>query len=206
MPEQSGQRRMPRARRRAQLLMVATSHFGSRGYHATSMDDIAAGAGVTKPVLYQHFTSKEELYLAVVADLGEALQHAIAEVADLPGHSTVERAERGVKAFVDLVARPGATFKLFFGQDSISPRIVEAVDSILRGCAQQIADMLTTHRVIPTADAQVLGSTLATLVQAAAAAYSTDDDSHREHAANVVASFIAHGLMAYPARDPNRKI
>ena len=50
--------RMPRAQRRAQLLDLATQVFTEKGFQATSMDDIAAAAGVTKPVLYQHFESK----------------------------------------------------------------------------------------------------------------------------------------------------
>src|SRR5690625_5722273 len=55
--------RMPRAQRRTQLLELATSVFTQKGFQATSMDDIAAAAGVTKPVLYQHFDSKETLYV-----------------------------------------------------------------------------------------------------------------------------------------------
>src|SRR5690625_1704509 len=58
--------RMPRAQRRTQLLELATSVFTQKGFQATSMDDIAAAAGVTKPVLYQHFDSKETLYVEVI--------------------------------------------------------------------------------------------------------------------------------------------
>ena len=50
--------RLPAAERRDQLLVVALDVFASQGFHATSMNDIAAAAGVTKPVLYQHFSSK----------------------------------------------------------------------------------------------------------------------------------------------------
>ncbi|MGH3818112.1 MAG: TetR/AcrR family transcriptional regulator, partial [Pseudonocardiaceae bacterium] len=58
--------RMPRDERRAQLLAAATDVFVNNGYHATVMDDIAERAGVSKPVLYQHFPSKLELYLALL--------------------------------------------------------------------------------------------------------------------------------------------
>ena len=54
--------RMPRSQRRAQLLQLATAEFTAKGYQGTSMDDIALAAGVTKPVLYQHFASKEALF------------------------------------------------------------------------------------------------------------------------------------------------
>ncbi len=58
--------RLPRDERRGQLLVVASDVFVDRGYHAAGMDEIADRAGVSKPVLYQHFSSKLELYLAVL--------------------------------------------------------------------------------------------------------------------------------------------
>ena len=59
--------RLPRDERRGQLLGAASEVFVDRGYHAAGMDEIADRAGVSKPVLYQHFSSKLELYLAVLA-------------------------------------------------------------------------------------------------------------------------------------------
>src|SRR5271163_934577 len=58
--------RLPRDERRAQLLMAASGIFVERGYHAAGMDEIAERAGVSKPVLYPHFSSKLELYSAVL--------------------------------------------------------------------------------------------------------------------------------------------
>ena len=57
---------MPRSARRAQLLESALDVFVANGYHAAAMDDIAERAGVSKPVLYQHFPSKLDLYLALL--------------------------------------------------------------------------------------------------------------------------------------------
>ncbi|MEW2355621.1 TetR/AcrR family transcriptional regulator [Spirillospora sp. NPDC029432] len=66
-------RRMPHARRREQLLGVALAEFGRRGYHLTQMEHVAAAAQVSKALLYQHFTSKEDLFVevseAIVAEL-----------------------------------------------------------------------------------------------------------------------------------------
>ena len=58
--------RLPREQRGEQILAAARDVFGHRGYHPTSMEEIADGAGVTKPVIYQHFDSKLDLYLAVL--------------------------------------------------------------------------------------------------------------------------------------------
>ena len=69
--------RLTAAERREQLLQVALTVFAQRGYHTTSMNDIADAAGVTKPVLYQHFDSKRALYIAVLDAVGKNMIHAI---------------------------------------------------------------------------------------------------------------------------------
>ena len=65
--------------RREQILDVAINVFGRAGYYGASMNDIADAAGVTKPVLYQHFDSKGELYSALLGDEIESasLDHAM---------------------------------------------------------------------------------------------------------------------------------
>lgn len=60
-------RRLPPAERRATVLDAAGRLFGAHGYDATRLEQIAAAAGVTKPILYRHFASKEDLYLALLA-------------------------------------------------------------------------------------------------------------------------------------------
>ena len=90
--------RLSAPERRKQLLAVAVGEFGVRGYHITTMNQLAEAAGVTKPVLYQHFPSKRDLYLAVLGDVGERLRKAIADAtgrASSP-HAQVESADTGV--------------------------------------------------------------------------------------------------------------
>lgn len=65
--EERVRRRLPVAERRGLIVEAAGRLFGERGYDGTRLDDIAAAAGVTKPVLYRHFDSKRELYLALLA-------------------------------------------------------------------------------------------------------------------------------------------
>ena len=60
-------RRLPTAERRALIIDAAGRLFGTHGHDATRLDDVAAAAGVTKPILYRHFASKQDLYLAVLA-------------------------------------------------------------------------------------------------------------------------------------------
>ena len=69
--------RLSAAARREQLLGVAVDVFARTGYHDTSMNDVAEAAGVTKPVLYQHFESKRDLFQALLDDVGARMLHAI---------------------------------------------------------------------------------------------------------------------------------
>ena len=77
---------MPRTARRAQLLESALEVFVAQGYHSAAMDDIADRAGVSKPVLYQHFPGKLELYLALLDQscdtIVEAAKEALASTDD----------------------------------------------------------------------------------------------------------------------------
>jgi AcrR family transcriptional regulator len=85
----STRKRIPRAEREPQMLDAATRVFAGRGYHGASMDDIAAGAGVTKPMVYAYFHSKEDLYLRAIEYGGEQLMTALEEAGR--GEADLER-------------------------------------------------------------------------------------------------------------------
>src|ERR1051325_6784297 len=95
--------RLPRRERRAQLLESALEVFVAQGYHAAAMDDIAERAGVSKPVLYQHFPGKLDLYLAlldvscdsVIVNCRKALEAT---------HDNKQRVEATMAAFYEYVA------------------------------------------------------------------------------------------------------
>lgn len=131
--------RLPAARRRRQLLDVALTAFAERGFHATSMDDIAEAAGVTKPVLYQHFTSKRDLYLELLDDVGGRMMDNIAKaVAAATGPR--EQVEAGFLAYFGFVDREADAFRLLFGsgtrRDEEFERAVRRVeDSIAEAVA-----------------------------------------------------------------------
>ena len=106
--------RLPAARRRRQLLDVALQVFAERGFHAASMNDIAEAAGVTKPVLYQHFKSKRELFGELLSDVGSELQEAITK-AVTTAQSSHEMVELGFAAYFRYVAAHRDAFNLFYG-------------------------------------------------------------------------------------------
>jgi AcrR family transcriptional regulator len=107
-------RRLPAAARRRQLLDVALESFAAQGFHRTSMEDVAEAAGVTKPVLYQHFRSKRALYLELLDDVGQRLMEAIAK-AVAAAHGPHKQVEAGFAAYFGFVADHGSAFQLLFG-------------------------------------------------------------------------------------------
>lgn len=103
--------------RRQQLLDVAMAVFAARGFTATTMDEIAEAAGVTKPLLYQHFDSKRALYLELVDGVGQWMLEAIGKaVAAADGPR--QQVEGGLAAYFELVASHADAFTLLFGSDA----------------------------------------------------------------------------------------
>ena len=109
--------RMPAAERREQLLSVALDVFAGEGYHQTSMNQIAEAAGITKPVLYQHFASKRELYLALIEEAGGRLLHIIT-APSITETSGRRRVELGFLAYFQWVYDDHDSFQLLFGGGS----------------------------------------------------------------------------------------
>ena len=106
--------RLSAARRRRQLVEVALRVFAERGFHDASMNDIAEAAGVTKPVLYQHFNSKRELFSELLTDVGAELQETITK-AVAAAQSPHEMVELGFGAYFRYVDQHRDAFQLFYG-------------------------------------------------------------------------------------------
>jgi AcrR family transcriptional regulator len=108
--------RMPRSARRKQLLRAAREVFVAHGYHAAAMDDIAERAGVSKPVLYQHFPGKLDLYLALLETHASELVHAIRDAMRRTTDNSA-RVHNAVSAYFDFVDSEGEAFRLVFESD-----------------------------------------------------------------------------------------
>ena len=121
--------------RREQILSVALDEFARSGFHSTSMNDIAEAAGVTKPVLYQHFDSKRDLYLALLDEVGDRLLTSIAE-ATSQATDGKSQTELGYQAYFRWVAEDHAAFVLLFGSGA---RRDDEFAAAVRGVTQQAA-------------------------------------------------------------------
>jgi AcrR family transcriptional regulator len=128
--------RLPAAERRQQLVDTALGLFAHRGLHGTSMDDIADAAGVTKPVLYQHFASKRALFMELLDQVSAQLLDAIA-AATAAADGPRRQVEAGLTAYFQFVADHHDSFVLLFGDGS---RRDEEFAAAVNGVESTIAD------------------------------------------------------------------
>src|SRR5215475_5010900 len=152
--------RLPRSARRKQLLAAAQEVFVANGYHAAAMDDIAERAGVSKPVLYQHFPGKLELYLALLDTHCETL---VAKVRDAMTATTdnKERVGGAMRAYYEFVDHESEAFRLVFASDLRNePAVRERVDRVERACIDAITETIMADTGVARAPAELLAAGL----------------------------------------------
>src|SRR6266705_5003457 len=160
--------RLPRPARRRQLLGAAQEVFVAQGYHAAAMDEIAERAGVSKPVLYQHFPGKLELYLALLDESVAALTATVRAALE----STTDNKQRVTAtftAFFDFVGSTGQAFRLVFESDLRNEPAVRArLDESSRDCAEMISEIISEDAGIGDEEAHLLGMGLVGMAQVSA--------------------------------------
>ncbi len=191
--------RLPRDERRAQLLTAALEVFTAAGYHAAAMDEIADRAGVSKPVLYQHFPSKLDLYLAVldlhVDSLVYTIQHAIAST-----HDNADRVRATVDAYFNFIEEEGEAYRLLFESDmNVEPAVRERLSRMTYDCAAAVSAIIAADTGIPEEAAMLLGVGLIGTAQFTARYWlERDGRVPRKAAADLVANLQWRGISGYP--------
>lgn len=138
--------RLPRAEREQQILDRAHARFAEHGYGAVTMDDVAADAGVTKPLLYAYFGNKERLYLACMERAGDAmLATVVPAVADAA--SPADALRRGLHAFFAFVDEDRDAWRVLFDESwpsggEIAQRVAEYRERLVALVAQTNIDRL----------------------------------------------------------------
>lgn len=209
---------MPRPQRRAQLLAIGEDLFASHGYHHISMDDIAGRAGVGKPVLYRHFPSKLDLYLAVVDEQGDRLVREVHATLDPYRTSgTATRAgddetlardglavvEGVVRAYVAYARRAGRSSALLFEPDVLRDPAVRArvLDHDAR-IACTFADVLARLTGLTGPESLLLARTCTAVGRAAATeAVRPDGAGTADDVTRLVPRLVwggVHGLLRRP--------
>jgi len=134
--------RLPAEQRRRQLLDVGLQVFAERGFHATSMDDVALAAGVTKPVLYQHFPNKRGMYLTLLEDVGYQLLTELGAATSQAKHPH-DQVEAGFLAYFRYVHRNRAGFRLLFGASVRNDsEFAEVADQTVADAAAAISGLI----------------------------------------------------------------
>jgi len=198
--------RLPRSERRQQLLAAAQEVFVANGYHAAAMDDIAERAGVSKPVLYQHFPGKLELYLALVDEQADALTTAIREALARTDDNR-ERVHGVLSAYFEFVdgtvrSAPGA-FRLIFETDvGKDPAVHDRVESATAEIMHAVADTVAGDTGLDRARAELLAMALTGGAQVAARWW-LDNDRPVPHAdaVRLLETLLWRGISHFPRTD-----
>jgi AcrR family transcriptional regulator len=149
----AGGRRLTAGARRRQLFDVALSLFAEHGYAATTMDDIAEAAGVTKPLVYQHFESKRALYLELMDVFSRELVTGIVK-ATANAEGPRRQVELGFAAYFELMLQNEQAFRLLYGRGAPDdPELGEALRRVEETLAQAVgslidADLEPEHRLL----------------------------------------------------------
>ena len=171
----------------------------AQGYHAAAMDEIAERAGVSKPVLYQHFPGKLDLYLALLDESVDALNVAVRTALE----STTDNKQRvsaTFTAFFDFVGSTGQAFRLVFESDLRNePAVRSRLDESSRDCAEMISEIIREDAGVGDEEAHLLGMGLVGMAQVSATYWlSTDRAIPKDAAEQLMARLAWRGISGWP--------
>lgn len=193
--------RLSRDERRAQLITVATAEFAESGYSSSSMDGIAARAGISKPILYQHFDSKQSMYVAVVSEAADT----VSAMFEAGLHSTTDPRERikaTFTAFFTFAAAHRAQFLVLFHGDSYEAEAAGTVDRIRSTASETIAEVIVSATDRDAVEAELLGRALVGMAEFAASHVVTTGTLDAERAAELMSDMTWNGTRGFvPGED-----
>lgn len=180
-------------------MVTAQEAFVDSGYHATSMDEIADRAGVSKPVLYQHFDGKLELYLGLLETQSDLLLDRL-EAALASSDDNAERVAATVRAYFQFADEPNGAHRLLFETDLVSePAVRELLDRPFVQCADAIAKLIAQDTGMPFSSAQLLGVSLVGMAQACAQRWVSEGrQTPLDEAVELVSTVAWRGLGGFP--------
>jgi AcrR family transcriptional regulator len=191
--------RLPRDERRAQLLVAALEVFTAAGYHSAAMDEIADRANVSKPVLYQHFPSKLDLYLAVldlhIDSLVFAIQKAIAS-----NRENSSRVAATVEAYFGFIDSEGEAFRLLFESDmNLEPQVRERLNRMTYDCAAAVSAVISIDTGLGKEESMMLAVGIIGTVQTTARHWlDRDGKIDRLRTTELVMNLIWRGISGFP--------
>ena len=133
---------LDRPARRATIVKGAAEAFASKGYAATSMEDVAAAAGITKLIVYRHFESKQALYDEVLEQVSARLRDEF-----LANIATGRPGAGSVRALVTVAREDPAGFTLLWRHAAREPQFAEHADELRRRAVTASERLLSTFNI-----------------------------------------------------------
>jgi len=194
--------RLPRSARRKQLLEAAQEVFVAQGYHAAAMDDIAERAGVSKPVLYQHFPGKLELYLALLDTHCDAIVAKVRKAMSASSDNK-QRVAGAITAYFEFIDHESEAYRLVFESDLRNePAVRERVERVERGCVEAITDTIMADTGVSLPRAELLAAGLCGAAEVAARFWLTGRRQiPKSEAEALVAALSWRGIASFPLAD-----
>lgn len=192
--------RLSATARREQILDVALEVFARAGFHGASMNDVADAVGVTKPVLYQHFDSKRDLYQALIDEVGDRLIASISKAAAEATDGKTQT-ELGFRAYFRWVADDHDAFRFLFGSGTRrDDEFNAAVQRITAQAAQAVAPLIAVD--IDERHRTTLAHALVGLAEGASRLLvERGDEFDPDEIAQIVADLSWAGLRAVQPKD-----
>jgi AcrR family transcriptional regulator len=162
--------RLSKDERRARILDAAAQVFADRGYESASLDEIAQAAGISKPVIYDHFASKKQLHISLLDSQTDQLLRFMTE--RVTAEQTVERQlAAGFHAFFEFVETHPYAWRLIFGDPTAADAEIVAAHDVIKRRATSVIAALAAANPMPRgaedAEDDVLNEVFAQLIKTA---------------------------------------
>jgi AcrR family transcriptional regulator len=196
-------KRLTGEERRAAILDAALAVFADRGYHASSIDDIAREGGISKALIYEHFASKQDLYAELLEQHAGELFSALAEAISEAGRSASARLTVGFDAFYGFVEEHRVAWRMLF-REATDPEAVAVLDRITAEVTSFVAGVIaedpgvTRNEDDPGAReqaVQVIAQLLVGALQSLASWWSDHQELPRERIVEMTMDFVWLGLQ-----------
>jgi AcrR family transcriptional regulator len=154
--------------RRSAVMRAGLEVFTEKGFHLTSMDDIAERAGASKPILYQHFPSKHELYLGILDERVEAIVEQVRSAIEAESTNKA-RLKAAIACYFNLVDDADLGYRLIFESDFTMNHDVRArVEDVVSQVSRIVGAEVSKQTGKSLGEANILAGGLAGMAQAAA--------------------------------------
>ncbi|WP_279526875.1 TetR/AcrR family transcriptional regulator [Modestobacter roseus] len=183
-------------------MRAAQDVFVAQGFHAAAMDDIADRAGVSKPVLYQHFPGKRELYLALLEQQVDVLTDRVREALATTEDNRM-RVDGVVGAYFGFIDTEGEAFRLVFESDLRNdPDVRRVVDRSAQLCIDAVAEVIADDTGVDRERALLLASGLIGSAESSARWWLAGKGSlSREESVSLISRLMWRGISGFPRRD-----